>query len=183
MALCSILCSSTWELMTQGYVWSLISICTALMVILVSLNANWIAYFTREVQFFSGDCLIRTVKNSDVAMHAWLVIKFWCSYACMVSDTVVTFLKGQNWYTRTFTALVRKEIADETDRATGRTKQISTVPIYLSIYSPNGMVKILAIYLYYLSRLYYSASVLWGFGCSCFNLRASTFRVSYWSIT
>ncbi|CAM0150626.1 unnamed protein product [Urochloa decumbens] len=34
-------------------------------------------------------------------------------------------------------ALVRKEIADETDRATGRTKQISTVPIYLSIYSPN----------------------------------------------
>ncbi|KAF8676303.1 hypothetical protein HU200_047180 [Digitaria exilis] len=39
--------------------------------------------------------------------------------------------------THTFTALVRKEIADETDRATGRTKQISTVPIYLSIYSPN----------------------------------------------
>ncbi|CAD6237414.1 unnamed protein product [Miscanthus lutarioriparius] len=34
-------------------------------------------------------------------------------------------------------ALVRKEIADETDRETGRTKQISTVPIYLSIYSPN----------------------------------------------
>ncbi|WVZ69274.1 hypothetical protein U9M48_018087 [Paspalum notatum var. saurae] len=36
-----------------------------------------------------------------------------------------------------FTALVRKEIADETDRGTGHTKQISTVPIYLSIYSPN----------------------------------------------
>ncbi|KAJ1284795.1 hypothetical protein BS78_03G232600 [Paspalum vaginatum] len=34
-------------------------------------------------------------------------------------------------------ALVRKEIADETDRGTSRTKQISTVPIYLSIYSPN----------------------------------------------
>ncbi|XP_047949968.1 dynamin-related protein 5A-like [Salvia hispanica] len=35
-------------------------------------------------------------------------------------------------------AAVRKEIADETDRETGRsTKQISTVPIYLSIYSPN----------------------------------------------
>ncbi|PIN17342.1 Vacuolar sorting protein VPS1, dynamin [Handroanthus impetiginosus] len=32
---------------------------------------------------------------------------------------------------------VRKEISDETDRETGRTKQISTVPIYLSIYSPN----------------------------------------------
>lgn len=36
------------------------------------------------------------------------------------------------------TAAVRKEIADETDRETGRSKQISTVPIYLSIYSPNG---------------------------------------------
>lgn len=34
-------------------------------------------------------------------------------------------------------ALVRKEIADETDRETGRSKQISSVPIHLSIYSPN----------------------------------------------
>ncbi|KMZ76189.1 putative Dynamin [Zostera marina] len=34
-------------------------------------------------------------------------------------------------------ALVRKEISDETDRETGRTKQISTVPIHLSIFSPN----------------------------------------------
>ncbi|KAL7125691.1 hypothetical protein ABFS83_14G133300 [Erythranthe nasuta] len=34
-------------------------------------------------------------------------------------------------------AAVRKEIGDETDRETGRSKQISTVPIYLSIYSPN----------------------------------------------
>ncbi|THU51092.1 hypothetical protein C4D60_Mb06t27390 [Musa balbisiana] len=33
--------------------------------------------------------------------------------------------------------LVRKEIQDETDRETGRTKQISPVPIHLSIYSPN----------------------------------------------
>lgn len=33
---------------------------------------------------------------------------------------------------------VRKEISDETDRETGRTKGVSTVPIYLSIYSPNG---------------------------------------------
>ncbi|KAL7002372.1 Phragmoplastin drp1a, partial [Sarracenia purpurea var. burkii] len=33
-------------------------------------------------------------------------------------------------------AAVRKEIADETDRETGRSKQISSVPIYLSIYSP-----------------------------------------------
>ena len=39
-------------------------------------------------------------------------------------------------------AAVRKEIADETDRETGggRSKQISSVPIYLSIYSPNGEI-------------------------------------------
>ncbi|XP_009762971.1 phragmoplastin DRP1C [Nicotiana tabacum] len=34
-------------------------------------------------------------------------------------------------------AAVRQEIADETDRITGKTKQISNVPIHLSIYSPN----------------------------------------------
>ncbi|XP_030468275.1 dynamin-related protein 5A-like [Syzygium oleosum] len=34
-------------------------------------------------------------------------------------------------------AAVRKEIADETDRETGRSKQISGVPIHLSIFSPN----------------------------------------------
>ncbi|EYU40314.1 hypothetical protein MIMGU_mgv1a002895mg [Erythranthe guttata] len=34
-------------------------------------------------------------------------------------------------------SLVRKEIQDETDRITGQTKQISPVPIHLSIYSPN----------------------------------------------
>ncbi|KAH7516274.1 hypothetical protein FEM48_Zijuj10G0117800 [Ziziphus jujuba var. spinosa] len=34
-------------------------------------------------------------------------------------------------------AAVRKEISDETDRITGKSKQISNVPIHLSIYSPN----------------------------------------------
>lgn len=34
-------------------------------------------------------------------------------------------------------ALVRKEIQDETDRVTGKSKMISPVPIHLSIYSPN----------------------------------------------
>ncbi|KAG0556376.1 hypothetical protein M758_11G047200 [Ceratodon purpureus] len=34
-------------------------------------------------------------------------------------------------------AAVRKEIEDETDRITGRSKQISVVPIHLSVYSPN----------------------------------------------
>ncbi|KAK1408900.1 hypothetical protein QVD17_41037 [Tagetes erecta] len=34
-------------------------------------------------------------------------------------------------------SLVRKEIQDETDRITGKTKQISPIPIHLSIYSPK----------------------------------------------
>ncbi|XP_059275771.1 phragmoplastin DRP1E-like [Lycium ferocissimum] len=34
-------------------------------------------------------------------------------------------------------AMVRSEIQDETDRVTGKTKQISPLPINLSIYSPN----------------------------------------------
>jgi GTPase SAR1 family protein len=34
---------------------------------------------------------------------------------------------------------VRKKIADETDRITGRSKGISSVPIHLSIFSPNVM--------------------------------------------
>ncbi|XP_010274620.1 PREDICTED: dynamin-related protein 1E-like [Nelumbo nucifera] len=34
-------------------------------------------------------------------------------------------------------SMVRKEIQDETDRMTGKNKQISSVPIHLSIYSPN----------------------------------------------
>lgn len=34
-------------------------------------------------------------------------------------------------------AAVRKEVADETDRVTGKTKMISPVPIHLAIFSPN----------------------------------------------
>ncbi|KAL8092014.1 phragmoplastin DRP1E-like [Apium graveolens] len=54
--------------------------------------------------------------------------------------------KGQQEYAefghmprRKFTdfAQVRREIAEETDRITGRTKMISPVPIHLSIFSPN----------------------------------------------
>jgi hypothetical protein len=37
-------------------------------------------------------------------------------------------------------AAVRKEIQDETDRETGRSKAISPVPIHLSVYSPHGKV-------------------------------------------
>lgn len=42
-------------------------------------------------------------------------------------------------------AAVRQEIADETDRETGRSKGISSVPIHLSIYSPHGELYTLAI--------------------------------------
>lgn len=38
----------------------------------------------------------------------------------------------------THPASVRREISDETDRITGKSKQISNVPIHLSIYSPHG---------------------------------------------
>ena len=38
-----------------------------------------------------------------------------------------------------YVASVRKEIQDETDRITGKTKHISNIPIHLSIYSPNGL--------------------------------------------
>ncbi|KAI8010808.1 Dynamin-related protein 1A [Camellia lanceoleosa] len=43
---------------------------------------------------------------------------------------------GKDFFPRG-SAAVRKEIADETNRETGRSKQISTVPIYLSLYSPS----------------------------------------------
>ncbi|KAL6557330.1 Phragmoplastin drp1e [Orobanche minor] len=44
---------------------------------------------------------------------------------------------GHNRRRFTDFALVRKEIQDETERITGKSKQISNVPIHLSIYSPN----------------------------------------------
>ncbi|KAI7989450.1 Dynamin-related protein 1E [Camellia lanceoleosa] len=46
------------------------------------------------------------------------------------------FLHQANKKFRDF-SLVRKEIQDETDRVTGKTKHISPLPINLSIYSPN----------------------------------------------
>lgn len=49
---------------------------------------------------------------------------------CVASKTLCSFQLA---------AAVRKEISDETDRITGRSKQISPVPIHLSIYSPNGI--------------------------------------------
>lgn len=47
-----------------------------------------------------------------------------------------------------FVDMVRKEIEDETDRLTGKSKQISPVPIHLSIYSPNGKEIIFYIFIW-----------------------------------
>jgi len=45
--------------------------------------------------------------------------------------------------------MVRKEIEDETDRLTEKSKRISPVPIHLSIYSPNGKEFILYIFIFW----------------------------------
>ncbi|XP_038995991.1 dynamin-related protein 12A-like [Hibiscus syriacus] len=47
-----------------------------------------------------------------------------------------SFIRVKKEAENTLTA-VRKEIQDETDTKTGQTKQISSVPIHLTIYSPN----------------------------------------------
>jgi len=50
-------------------------------------------------------------------------------------------------YSCILAAAVRKEIGDETDREIGRSKQISYVPIHLSIFSPHGKMQTLAGYI------------------------------------
>lgn len=59
----------------------------------------------------------------------------------MVADTFPLFASHDR-QTVYVAALVRKEIQDETDRVTGKTKQISPIPIHLSIYSPDGIVSL-----------------------------------------
>lgn len=54
------------------------------------------------------------------------------------SISVVSSFEFDNLLLNCLTAAVRIEIQDETDRITGKSKQISPVPIHLSIYSPNG---------------------------------------------
>lgn len=44
--------------------------------------------------------------------------------------------------------MVRKEIEDETNKLTGKSKQISPVAIHLSIYSPNGKEIIFCIFIW-----------------------------------
>ncbi|KAE9459956.1 hypothetical protein C3L33_08155, partial [Rhododendron williamsianum] len=51
-------------------------------------------------------------------------------------SSVLESIVGRDFLPRG-SAMVRKEIEDETDRLTGKSKQISPVPIHLSIYSPK----------------------------------------------
>ena len=56
---------------------------------------------------------------------------------------------------------VRKEIEDETDRMTGSNKGISSIPINLRVYSPNGLFCFL---------LYYSSFALKLINCQLFQI-------------
>ena len=64
---------------------------------------------------------------------------------------------------------VRKEIQDETDRMTGKTKQISPVPIHLSVYSPNGIYMFVLCCFMVFSLIYFCALIDENdlFYCSC----------------
>lgn len=72
-------------------------------------------------------------------MFGFLCTSFYCNYKMHIESNSCLLGLHVNYLTILWAALVRKEIQDETDRITGKTKQISPVPIHLSIYSPNGM--------------------------------------------
>lgn len=78
--------------------------------------------------------LFYEVRRTSVVCQFLTFFKTRCDFICLFD---VCF---------PFTAMVRKEIQEETDRMTGRSKQISPIPIHLSIYSPNGKVDVLPFY-------------------------------------
>lgn len=69
-----------------------------------------------------------------------ILVCFLVSFALPVSTfSYVAYVIGFfAYFNHLYIAAVRKEIQDETDRETGRSKAISSVPIHLSIYSPKG---------------------------------------------
>lgn len=96
----------------------------------------------------------------DLPCFSFLFFKLWailgnektpftlvfCSFYLLVANSV--YMDSSSYYYLNLklipllflgAAAVRKEIQDETDRVTGKTKQISPVPIHLSIYSPKGL--------------------------------------------
>lgn len=84
--------------------------------------------------------------------HVFIVLAgyldYWCNYLCAIASFCFLLNNLSNIFILVFkfeigfpfAALVRQEIQNETDRITGRTKQISPVPIHLSIYSPHGVL-------------------------------------------
>ncbi|CAM8986702.1 unnamed protein product [Rhodiola kirilowii] len=64
----------------------------------------------------------------------WKVVSFGeYRTSCLVVLVIVTV----SLFVSTDSSDVRKEIADETDRETGRSKQISTQFQFISVYSPQ----------------------------------------------
>ncbi|XP_020971784.1 dynamin-related protein 12A-like isoform X1 [Arachis ipaensis] len=55
-------------------------------------------------------------------------VKFHCEEMAATTEMSMSLFKG---------VTIWQEISDETDRETGRSKGISSVPIHLSIYSPH----------------------------------------------
>ncbi|CDY35024.1 BnaC06g13620D [Brassica napus] len=60
-----------------------------------------------------------------------------CQFLSSGKSSALESIVGKDFLPRG-SAAVRKEIQDETDRETGRSKAISSVPIHRSIYSPDG---------------------------------------------
>ncbi|KAK4798210.1 hypothetical protein SAY86_030536 [Trapa natans] len=73
-------------------------------------------------------------RGSGIVTRRPLVLQL-----CKIEEGAPEFAEFLHLPTKRFTefSAVCKEIQDETDRITGKSKQISPIPIHLSIYSPN----------------------------------------------
>lgn len=92
-----------------------------------------------QINFFKWCFVLVNFSDHQCNLQNLAFVVFW---NCKVGY-LMRFLHVIVWQYIFFpflSALVRKEIQDETDRVTGKTKQISPVPIHLSIYSPNGIL-------------------------------------------
>ncbi|KAK4840164.1 hypothetical protein QYF36_003033 [Acer negundo] len=81
----------------------------------------------------------RLLPASTKSLIKWgrSLSRYICKHACSYFPVTlhvedINVFQSDRSYTQ-----VRKEISDEIDRVTGKTKQISHIPIHLSIYSPN----------------------------------------------
>ena len=99
---------------------------------------QWPIYFICEISLYTHtNTFTQTTQGrrdrGEGEVYIFEIVSF-----CMLSLIIFVFCA----------AAVRKEIADETDRETGRSKQISSVPIHLSIHSPNGKIGIITLFLF-----------------------------------